>query len=109
MTNGIYAVSGTFEDWSYAASWEKEFDPSGTALPKCSSVSEEENFMDDNIARSLTYLIETSSPHNPREETYGNWKEVADSGQGIGNVSRNIRLTLEFIENLMPFHKIKIS
>lgn len=65
--------------------------------------------MDDNIARSLTYLIETSYPHNPDEETYGNWKEVADSNKGIGNVSRNIRLTLEFIENITPFHKIKIA
>lgn len=58
MTNAIYAVSGSFEDWSYSASWEDKFDQH--VLSKCAGISEEEMCMNDSIARSLTYLIETT-------------------------------------------------
>lgn len=59
----------------------------------------------DTMARSLTYLIETSDVKMPGQSTYGYLQEIHNPTKGIGHVSRTVRLTLDFIENLTPFYK----
>lgn len=95
-------MEGSFEDWSYAASWEGKFNRN--VFPACKGISEEEMRMNDSIARSMTYLIETSADKGPIASSYGRWIEVDQPSKGIGHVSRNIRLVLDFIENLTPFY-----
>lgn len=65
--------------------------------------------MNDNIARSLTYLIETTEDKIPLDSSYGKWMEIHNPSKGIGHVSRNVRLTLDFINNLSPSHNIVAS
>lgn len=65
--------------------------------------------MNENIARSLTYLIETSNDKGPNNESFGRWSQLIYPERGIGHVSRNIKLTLEFIENLNLMHVGRIE
>ncbi|EGR28970.1 peptidyl-tRNA hydrolase, putative [Ichthyophthirius multifiliis] len=106
LTNSIYAVPGTFEDWSYAASWEPKISKNTTLLAKCQGISAEELEINDVIARSLTYLIEVGEfDYDSKKE--GTWEQIGYANKGIGHISRNIRLTLDFIKNLTPQHIIK--
>ncbi|KAL4507060.1 hypothetical protein ABPG72_001853 [Tetrahymena utriculariae] len=103
----IYPVEGSFEDWSYAASWEKDIDPSFSSyFPKCSGISDDELQIKDSTARSLTYLIETTNNKSPGEHTYGTWQQIQNNDKGQGHVTRNIRLTLDFINNLSPSYEL---
>ncbi|KAL4460479.1 hypothetical protein ABPG74_000230 [Tetrahymena malaccensis] len=103
----VYPVKGSFEDWSYAASWERQIDPSFSSFfPKCQGISEEELYISESTARSLTYLIETTDLKSPGEHTYGTWQQIQRNDKGQGHVTRNIRLTLDFINNLSPSYEV---
>ena len=56
MTDTIYAVPGTFEDWSYAASWEEDLTHEDV-LAECKGIDKSELEINENVARSITYLI----------------------------------------------------
>ncbi|EAS06879.2 zinc carboxypeptidase (macronuclear) [Tetrahymena thermophila SB210] len=107
LNDVVYPVNGSFEDWSYAASWERYIDPSFSSFfPKCERISDEELQINNNTARSLTYLIETTDKKQPPESTYGTWQQIQSNDKGQGHVTRNIRLTLDFINNLSPSYEV---
>lgn len=42
LTNGIYAVPGTLEDWAYAGGWEEQVTKKENIVAECTGISKEE-------------------------------------------------------------------
>ena len=102
MTSTVYAVKGGFEDWAYGG-WDTPNVPfcKSTVLPKYSL---QEVKYEDNMLRSFTYLVEASDVKNPATKTLGNWNDVTHTGSNSdGHVSRNIRMSLDFIRIAAPY------
>lgn len=53
MTNTVYSVRGGYEDWAYAAGWDKD------AVNKCVAYDEESYYNID--ARCIMFLVEADN------------------------------------------------
>ncbi|KRX00750.1 hypothetical protein PPERSA_03010 [Pseudocohnilembus persalinus] len=103
LTNGIYAVPGTLEDWAYAAQWEPEKTGNQYLLAKCDNISQQELQLPENSVKSLFYLIETSGPKKPQASTLGTYEAVSNkNSENFGHIPRNINAALAIIETLKP-------
>jgi hypothetical protein len=104
MTDLVYPVDGTFEDWAYGG-WEKKLNPS--LIPKCTNADDFETDYDLNTLRSATYLIETAYSKNPLEKFLG------DDGTGEfgaeryvhGHIPINLNISLSLIDLAAPYVK----
>merc|ERR1712216_70361 len=58
----------------------------------------------DEMLRSFVYLVESSTIKNPPNKTLGTWNDITHTGSSTqGHVSRNIRMTLDFIRIAEPY------
>lgn len=105
MNKVVYSVQGGLEDWSYAASWDKDLVQTickpemnggydASLQPATNSYS----------LRMFTVLVETSVDKGPVDSTLGtNQDAFTPLGGGNGHISRNIRLSLGMIDLVEPY------
>lgn len=79
LTNGIYDVPGTLQDWAYAASWEVDVTRNISLIKECISLKQVEQNPDlldlgkvgPHDAKALFYLIQASDDKNPSQKSLG--------------------------------------
>ncbi|CAK59556.1 unnamed protein product (macronuclear) [Paramecium tetraurelia] len=113
MTDLVYEVNGGYEDWAYAAGWDR--------TNTCGNRNSEEYLKPSSNARALTYLIEAGFLKQPKSNTLGtiettnqmlqNWpplhfydqKLLTKYQQGYGNINRNLMASLSLIDLAKPY------
>lgn len=116
MTDTVYSVRGGYEDWAYAAGWEKD------AINKCENYEEERYYNID--ARCIMFLVEADKQKHPVKSTYGTseaveraleqwppkfYRKESEIGKdevlkkGYGHIARNVMLSLTMIDLLKPY------
>lgn len=107
MASVKYPVKGGFEDWAYGGSWDnknmKKCNPSQTSP----MYSLREKDYDKYALRSFVYSVNTSDVKSPPIKTLGTVNDVANPGDTDGFVSRNLRMSLDFIKQTMPYIIVK--
>jgi hypothetical protein len=63
MTDTVYPLYGSYEDWAYAAGWEPLI--STNKLTVCRGVPEEQQGPIKDLARTLLFLVEADYDKEP--------------------------------------------
>lgn len=104
MNDIVYPVRGGMEDWAYGASWDTE------RTTPCHPESfggypTEKTTYNNATLRMFNMLVETSKKKTPSENHLGTTFDLFNSQRvdGMGHVSRNIRLSLLMIDVVEPY------
>jgi len=102
----IYAVKGGFEEWAYAASWDKG--ATTTCTPKSyGGYPESKTIYNNSTHRSFNLLVETSNSKTPTTNL-GTRNGLFNPGDtGNGHLPRNIRVALMNVELVEPYVSIR--
>lgn len=106
MTHTVYAVKGGLEDWAYGG-WDKP------NVPKCHiKTSPQYRFVGTPykpaMLKAFIYLVEASDDKSPQNVTMGSVKDVSKpGGESDGHISRNVRMSLDFIKATAPYVFVK--
>jgi len=105
MNKLVYPVEGGLEDWSYAASWDKELVQTLCTPAKNGGYNASLQPPTNSYSlRMTTVLVETSNDKRPADNTLGtNQDAFTPRGGGNGHISRNIRLSLGMIDLVEPY------
>lgn len=107
MNDIVYPVRGGMEDWAYASSWDLK--RSNTCHPDTFGgyAASKTNYNNATL-RAFNMLVETSKLKTPDKYMLGSDWEVLkkDQGEGMGHISRNIRLALMAVEVVEPYISI---
>ena len=90
MTDIVYPVLGSMEDWAYAGGWDS------SAISQCSNVS----FTNLQGLRQVLFLVEADNQKSPPPARYGNKEDVPIGG---GLIPRYIRMSLSVIDLAEPY------
>jgi len=106
MNELVYPVEGGMEDWSYAASWDKDRVVQCTPTTYGGYPPERTTYGPGNL-RTFNALVETSNDKTPQDADLGTDEDLLTPyGAGNGHISRNVRLSLALIDLVEPYVQI---
>lgn len=106
MTHTVYPVKGGLEDWAYGG-WDTK------NVPKCQIKSPPQYRLVNTpykpaMLKAFIYLVEASDEKNPKNVAMGSVRDVLKPGGGSdGHISRNVRMSLDFIRAAAPYVSVK--
>lgn len=101
MTHTVYPVKGGLEDWAYGG-WDRP------NVPQCKITDPTPYSLVNTpykpaMLKAFIYLVEASDFKNPKNTAMGTTRDVLKSGGATdGHISRNIRMSLDFIRVAAP-------
>jgi len=104
MNDIVYPVRGGMEDWAYGASWDT--DRTSPCHPETyGGYPTEKTTYDNSTLRMFNMLVETSKKKTPNKEHLGTTFDLFEprETEGMGHISRNIRLALLMIDVVEPY------
>lgn len=106
MTDIVYPVDGGLEDWAYGAGWENQYTLDNTVIVNCKQFNNENITMNTNKShiKSLLFLVECAEDKIPEESLLGN--DTFDKKDQWGHITRNIALSLSYIDLIKPYINI---
>ena len=106
MNEVVSPLRGTFEDWSYAASWDTPL-VGGCNPATFGGYPPEKMVYDSGMIRAFSLLIEITQQKMPDEIYLGTDEDVLNAQTpGNGHVSRNLRLALLTTDVVEPYLSI---
>lgn len=107
MGEVVYNVHGGFEDWAFAASWDKN-----NVNKVCKFGPENVPAYSDFSNRALVFLIEAGDEKRPNPASTGNELAIfapdAEEARN-GNVARNVALAWRFAEMVAPSIEVEAA